>query len=130
MTLELFALCDRAIEENTFLHITAITDRAYASKVPLLVKKMCIVWRMRFSTAECGEHRAIISVIDADGKPVGGFEEIKQDLIIRNEAVFRAWNGILNATDVSFPKFGEYSFQLLLDGEEKASIPLFVLAEE
>ena len=126
MTLELFALCDSAREEDGFLHITAITDRAFASRMPLLIEKMCIAWRIRFSTAEIGEYHVTVAIIGEDGKKVGGFE-IEEELRISNEAVFRAWNGLLNASDVVLPKFGEYSIRLSLDGEAIGSLPLFVL---
>jgi hypothetical protein len=118
MDVEAFLLCDAATEQRGKLNVLG----AFA-----------VAARIRFSKVEQGEHAVRISVIDEDGKEVVPKLDGKVSVRVgsasptsREEANSAVINLILNFQRLKLPEYGEYRVDLAVDGEQKASLPLFV----
>jgi hypothetical protein len=82
--------------------------------------------RIRFSKVEQGEHAVRICVIDQDGKEVVPKLDGKVSVRLAQDAGSMAVNLVLNFQRLKLLDYGEYSIDLLIDGEQKASLPFFV----
>jgi hypothetical protein len=133
MDVEAFLLCDAATEQQGKLNVLGAFDSIFAKKVPTVHPACAIAARLRFSKVEQGEHAVKISVIDEDGKEVVPKLEGKVSVRVGpaspaggDEANSAVINLILNFQRLKLPEYGEYRVDLAVDGEQKASLPLFV----
>ncbi len=121
MQIEVFCLCDAATDHFGKLNILGAFDTIGVHKVPTTHYKCAIVLRIRFMAAEIGRHRVVVNFIDADGKHVVP----PADGSLNVEAAGSA-NLILNIQGLPIEKFGECSIDLIIDGENCASVPLLI----
>jgi hypothetical protein len=101
-------------------------DTVFAKKIPTVHPACAVAARLRFSRIEQGEHSVRISVIDQDGCEVVPKLDGKVSVRVGEEAGSAAVNLILNFQRLKLPEYGEYRVDLAVDGEQKASLPLFV----
>lgn len=126
MDVEAFLLCDAATEQRGKLNVLGAFDTVFSREIPVVHPACAVAARVRFSKIEQGEHSVRIGVIDQDGKEVVPKLEGKVSVRVGDEAGSAAINLILNFQRIKLPDYGEYRIDLIVDGEQKASLPLFV----
>jgi hypothetical protein len=102
-------------------------DTIWTSNVPVSHLRLSFVMRLLFMPAEVGRrHRVEINLMDEDGKgiaKVGGELEIGQ-----NPNLCKGWRQgfltALNFPNLKFEKFGDYSFEIVVNNTSLKSTPL------
>ncbi len=126
MNVEIFALCDAANDSHGKLNLLGAFDSVWAKTVPAMHPACSVAVRLRFGQFETGEHRVAIHFIDEDGQmsmnPVDGAIQVNP----RTEDTSAVANIVLNLQGLKLDHYGEYSVNLLIDGDEAATLPLFV----
>ncbi len=111
------------------LNILGAFDRIYGAKFPLRWPRMVLVTRFEASAAEFGSEKSLeIVTMDADGKRLGkasGKMKIGEGRTGRQIKI----NHVL-PMGMTFPAPGEYSIEILVNGEPKATVPLEVVLRE
>ena len=111
------------------LNVLGAFDRIYGSKFPLTWPRMVLVTRFVASAAEYGQEKSLeIVTLDADGKRLGGATgkmRVPEGQAGRQLKI----NHVLPMT-VTFPGPGQYSIEVLVNGEPKAAVPLEVVQRE
>ena len=126
MQIEIFALCDAATADFGKLSMLGAFDTIWIIKTPAVHPQCTIALRARFEKIERGEHKVAVHFVDIDGKNV---IPPAQGAIIINfpeEQSSGSANLILNIQGLKLERLGEYSIDLAIDGQQKASLPLFV----
>jgi hypothetical protein len=82
--------------------------------------------RVRFERIERGEHKVTVQFADADGKNVIPPAQGTITIDFPEEQSSSSANLILNIQGLRLDRLGEYSIDLAIDGQQKASLPLFV----
>ena len=123
-------LADAAnISREGKLNILGAFDRIYGTKFPLHWPRMVLVTRFEASAAEFGSEKSLeIITMDADGKKLGkasGKMKIGEGRTGRQIKI----NHVL-PMGMTFPAPGEYSIEILVNGESKATVPLEVVQRE
>ena len=126
MRIEVFALCDAATGDLGKLSMLGAFDTIWASKVPAVHPQCTIALRIRFERIERGEHKVLVHFVNSDGKNVIPSAEGTIKINFADEQTSGAANLILNIQGLKLDRFGEYSIDLAIDGQQKASLPLFV----
>lgn len=126
MQIEIFSLCDAATADFGKLSILGAFDAIGAVKTPTVHPQCAIALRVRFSRIEKGEHKVAVSFIDIDGKNVIPPAQGVITMNFSEEQGSGSANLILNIQGLKLEKFGEYSIDLAIDGQQKASLPFFV----
>jgi len=104
-------------------------DTIWAKKFPAVHPKISFVMRMIFEPAELDrKHNLEILLMDEDGKNIakaGGPLEIK-----KSEKTYKGWPhpflAVMNFINLSFPKTGDYSFNIVCNNNAIKSVPLRV----
>src|SRR3970040_612940 len=111
------------------LNVLGAFDRIYGAKFPLTWPRMVLVTRFIASAAEFGAEKSLeIVTLDADGKRLGGATgkmRVPQGQSGRALKI----NHVL-PMGMTFPAPGEYSIEILVNGEPKATVPLEVVQRE
>jgi len=111
------------------LNILGAFDRIYGAKFPLRWPRMVLVTRFEASAAEFGSEKSLeIITMDADGKQLGkasGKMKIGEGRTGRQIKI----NHVL-PMGMTFPAPGEYSIEVLVNGESKVTVPLEVVQRE
>ena len=111
------------------LNILGAFDRIYGAKFPLTWPRMVLVTRFVASPAEYGSEKSLeIVTLDADGKQLGKATG-KMKLPTREGGRELKINHVLPMT-MTFPAPGQYSIEVLVNGEPKAAVPLEVVQRE
>lgn len=126
MRIEIFALCDAATSDAGKLNMLGAFDTIWATKTPVIHPQCTIALKIRFERIERGEHKVTVHFADADGKNVilPALDPIKVNF--PEEQSSGPANLILNIQRLKLERFGEYSIDLAIDEQHKASLPLFV----
>ena len=127
MKVELFVLCDAATDYQGKLNILGTFDSIWSRQVPAVHPLCAVALRLRFEKKEEGEHKVRISIVDQDGvevvKPVDATVNVRfRDVPLQSLAT----NIILNLQVLTFPRYGAYSINLVVDGREGGSLPLVI----
>lgn len=126
MRIEIFALCDAATGDFGKLGMLGAFDTIWTPKIPVVHPQCAIALRARFERIERGEHKVAVHFVDSDGKSVIPAAQGAITINFDDEQSSGAANLILNIQGLKLEKFGEYSIDLAIDGQQKASVPLFV----
>jgi hypothetical protein len=111
------------------LNVLGAFDRIHGGSFPLTWPRMVLVTRFLASPAEFGTEKSIeIVTLDADGKRLGGASG-KMKVPNRPSGRQLKINHVLPMS-MTFPAPGEYSVEILVNGEPKATVPLEVLQRE
>lgn len=130
MQIEVFSLCDAAtVDGSGKLNILGAFDTIWVREIPTVYPQFAIVTRIRFDSSERGEHKVSVNLVDADGHHIvpsaNGVIKIEFPTTQRSGSA----NSILNIQMLKFEKPGEYSIDLLIDGQIAGSLPLFVMEQ-
>jgi hypothetical protein len=125
--IEVFSLCDAAVDYGGKLSLLGAFDGIFAREAPVVHPQCAIALRVRVFRPEDGRHEIVINFIDADGHPVmppvqGGFE-VRMPPNRDSLAV----NLVLNIHQLRFERFDEYAVDLAIDGRQEARLPLVVV---
>jgi hypothetical protein len=126
MKIEMFVLCDAATEYAGKLNILGTFDSIHARQVPAVHPQCAVAIRLRFDWTERGEHKIRVNMIDADGRQIIPSLDAGLHVRLPDRVSSCAINLVLNLHSLKFERFGEYSVDLLVDGEEAASLPLLI----
>jgi hypothetical protein len=126
MDVEAFLLCDAATDQQGKLNVLGAFDTVFAKEVPVVHPACAVAARIRFSKVEQGEHTVRICVIDQDGKEVVPKLDGKISVRVAQDVGSAVVNLVLNFQRLKLPAYGEYSIDLAIDGQQKASLPFFV----
>lgn len=126
MQIEAFSLCDAATADNGKLNILGTFDSIWLTKIPFIIPQCAIALRVRFQRIERGEHQVTVNFVDADGKNIIPPAQGSINVNFSEEQDSGAANLILNIQGLKIDKFGEYSIDLAIHGEQKMSLPLFI----
>ena len=111
------------------LNVLGAFDRIYGSKFPMTWSRATLVTRFVASAAEYGTEKNIeIITLDADGKRLGGATGKMQ--VPANKSGRQLKINHLLPLSITFPGPGEYSIEILVNGEPKASVALEVVQRE
>ncbi len=111
------------------LNILGSFDRIYGSKFPLTWPRMVLVTRFVVSASEYGSEKSLeIVTLDADGKRLGAATG-KMTVPAGQSGRQLKVNHILPMA-MTFPAPGQYSIEILINGEPKATVPLEVVQHE
>jgi len=126
MQIEIFALCDAAIADMGKLSMLGVFDTIWVIKTPALHPQCTIALRARFERSERLEHKVAVHFVDVDGKNVIPPAQGAITINFPDEQGSSSTNLILNIQGLKLERIGEYSIDLVIDGQQKASLPLFV----
>jgi len=126
MRIEIFALSDAATADVGKLNMLGAFDTIWVAKTPAIYPQCTIVLRVRFERIERGEHKVTVQFADADGKNVIPPAQGTITIDFPEEQSSSSANLILNIQGLRLDRLGEYSIDLAIDGQQKASLPLFV----
>lgn len=111
------------------LNILGAFDRIHGGKFPLTWPRMALVTRFVASAAEYGTEKSLeIITLDADGKRLAAATGKMRVPSGKSGRQLRI-NHVLPMT-LTFPGPGEYSIEILVNGEPKATVPIEVLQRE
>jgi hypothetical protein len=127
MQLEACLVCDSASDYNGMLCLLGARDTLLAPKAPCVHPHCAIVVRLRFERAEEGNHRIKLVLIDEDGRPVGPHVDNEHFIRVPEERGNTVANLILGMNNLILPRFGVYHFDLLVDGELKCRVPIYLV---
>lgn len=128
MDIEAFLLCDAATDQGGKLNVLGAFDAIFARQIPATHPACAVALRIRFSRIEEGQHPFRICVIDEDGAEVIPKLEGAISVRVPPKADSTVVNLVANLQRLKLPKYGKYSIDLAIDGEQKGSLP-FILAE-
>jgi len=127
MRVDIFTLCDAAtIDAARKLNILGSFDRLSAHQTPVVHPQCALAVKLRFDRVEEGQKRIRISFIDADGVAVMPPLEAVAEVLFQAQEPNVTVPLALTIQQLRLPRFGEYSIDLIVDGRQEASIPLFV----
>jgi hypothetical protein len=108
------------------LNILGIFDTIHARSFPVTHAEMKLVLRVMAAPGEAGiEHAIEIKLMDDEGGAVLG---MKANVIPRSvpEGKPLRLDQVVSMHNVTFKKPGKYHFSIVVDGEQKATLPLTV----
>ncbi|MFA6357286.1 MAG: hypothetical protein WCY09_01260 [Candidatus Omnitrophota bacterium] len=126
MQIEIFSLCDAATADFGKLSMLGAFDTLWVSKMPAVHPQCTIALRIGFKRIEKGEHKILVHFVDADGKNIISPAQGGIAINFPEDQSSCSANLIFNIQSLKLEKLGEYSIDLAIDGQQKASLPLFV----
>ncbi len=129
MEVKLAVLADAAnVSQEGKLNILGGFSVLWAPRFPTRHPKMTLVLKLEGTAGENPGHKLGIRVVDADGQmvapPVDGAFEMQRPFMRGDPTHAQI---IIEIVDAVFPRGGTYSFEILIDGHHKESLPLHVL---
>ena len=113
------------VDQSGKLSVLGIFQHIWVQQFPAMHPRLHLVLRLKGKRTEVGEHAVQIRLLDEQGsetlggsgnvtfaEPPAGITEIEAGAIL----VF----------DVPFPHAGVYHFEITIDGEQKAAVPVTV----
>jgi len=113
------------VDQSGKLSVLGIFQHIWVQQFPAMHPRLHLVLRLKGKRTEVGEHAVQIRLVDEQGneslggsgnvtfaEPAAGVTEIEAGAIL----VF----------DVPFPHAGVYQFEITIDGEQKAAVPVTV----
>jgi hypothetical protein len=128
MDIEAFLLCDAATDYGGKLNVLGAFDAIWAGQLPAMHPACAVALRIRFSRIEEGQHQFKIYIIDEDGNQVIPKLEGVISVKVPPASDSAVVNLVANLQRLKLPKYGRYTIDLAIDGQQKGSLP-FVLAQ-
>jgi hypothetical protein len=128
MEIEIAVLADAAnVSQEGKLNILGVFERIGAHQTPVSHSQLSMVVYARANPSERGQrHTLDINLIDEDGAIVNAFPTLPITVPANVSGSSIPMPLIINFPGQVFPKFGEYRYDLLVDGKHQADIPLIV----
>jgi hypothetical protein len=126
MQVSLAVIADYANVSTTGkLNIMGIFDRIVAASVPVQHPSMQLVIALESDPTERGTTKNVeIRLIDADGAElvhIGGPLPVPA-----NADLVQRFNQVIQLAGLIFPRYGDYSFRISVNGEQKAAVSFTV----
>jgi hypothetical protein len=123
--LEIFTLCDSAVDYSGKLCILGAFDHVRVKEAPHVLPLCSVVARMRFHRIEEGNHLLRVTLADEDGKTIVPNVEAQVGVRFGNKSQSATFNLIMQINGLKLDTFGEYTVDLAVDGVHQGSIPLY-----
>ncbi len=127
MEVEIFTLCEFAnTYEGNKLTIVGTFDGISAQQFPVQHPTCSLAVKLRFAESEAGQHTMLLKMVNDKGVAV--FPELQGNIEVgrppagQHAAVAMA----IHLNQLPFERAGRYSFELHIDGEWRAGLPLLV----
>jgi hypothetical protein len=131
MQVEWAALADyAAVDAAGKLTVVGVFEEIYSPHEPIIWPAMMLLLRFKIKRPEIGlKQKVVVRLSNEDGAMIFQLEgDVTPNLIpgakARSEATI---NQILRINGLQFPKFGSYTFDILLNNNAVAAVPLFVI---
>jgi hypothetical protein len=124
---DLAVVADAAnVSQEGKLNILGVFDTIWARDLPFRHAAMVFVLRVRADFTDQGSHDLEVRLIDADG---GQLFKAEGPLQVPGGVPGRPIKPhvIMGLAGVTFQKPGDYSFEIMLDGQHLKSVPLYVM---
>jgi hypothetical protein len=123
---EFALLADYAnVTEEGKLNLMGVFNSVRAVSVPATVPQMLLVIRFQTDPPDRGQTKNIdVTLLDADGVELMRLSNTVQ--IDPSAPLVANVNQFLRFTPLRLPRFGDYSFYITVNGEQKASAPFSV----
>ena len=131
MNIEIAAICDAATanEVGGRLNILGAFDRIFA-KFPLVIPQCSAAFRLRYQRSEAGTHQLSLSIEDVVGHPIVPPMQSEIELLpVVQGFDTAAVNMVLNMQRLQFKRPDKYIVRLVVDNEELATLPLYILED-
>ena len=126
MHVGLAVVCDHAlIDQSGKLSVIGIFERIWVERFPAVHPRLHLVLRLKGRRTEIGEHPVVIVLKDPEGNQVlrgDGSVQIGEP----PAGVTEVEAGAVLAFDVPLERAGTYTFDIAVDGEAQASLPISV----
>jgi len=123
-------LCDSAADYNGKLCILGAFDTIQARQLPAVHPFCAVALRILLKDGDTGAHKIQLGLIDADGKDLLPAGKVNIDFTVPampEQSFFVSSNCILNLQGLVLPAAAQYSFDVQVDGNILARIPLQVI---
>ena len=109
------------------LNIFGTFDKIYAQSMPAQHPHMVLVWIFEADRAEANrEHKLTIELIDEDGEKIFSVEG-NMGFGSPPEGEYKVkGNQIFELNNLTFKKYGQHEFKILINGEVRKSIPIHI----
>ena len=126
MDVTLAALADSAnISQEGKLNILGEFNQIFASSLPVQHSAMSLVLRLEAGPVEYGQEKRIeIRLVDADGSSVLDVGTAKVSVPNAGPGKRARLVTVLNIQNTILESYGDYAFVVLVNGDEKATVPL------
>jgi hypothetical protein len=127
MEVDLAVIADAAnVSQEGKLNILGIFDTIWAREFPFRHAAMVFVLRVKADFTEEGTHQLEVRLVDADGEQLFKAEGPIQ---VPSGAPGRPVKPhvIMGLSGASFNRAGDYSFELVIDGQHLKSVPLYIM---
>jgi len=128
MEVDIAVIADGAnVSQEGKLNILGVFDTIWTPEFPFRHSTMVFVVRMKADFTEQGPHRMDVRLMDADG---GQLFRAEGPMQVPGSAPGRPLKPhvIMALNGVSFAKAGDYSFEVIVDGQHMKSVPLYVMS--
>src|SRR5213593_3423929 len=116
-----YALVDQAGK----LSVLGIFQHIWVQQFPAMHPRLHLVLRLKGKRTEIGEHQVVIRLLDEQNTQIlGGNGSV--NFAEPPAGVTEIEAGAILVFDVPFPHAGAYRFQITVDGEMKAAVPVTV----
>lgn len=127
MNVDVFTLCDFATAESgDRMTIVGTFNSIRAREAPVVHPFCALAVIMRFQKIEEGTKKIRVSLIDLDGRPIIPTLDAQLNVRVNPDDSDTSLPLVLVIQQISLPRFGEYWFDLAVDGRREATIPLYV----
>ena len=131
MNIEIAAICDAATANDVGgrLNILGAFDRIFA-KFPLVIPQCSAAFRLRYQRSEAGTHQLSLSIEDVVGHAIVPPMQSEIELMpVVQGFDTAAVNMVLNMQRLQFKRPDKYIVRLVVDNEELAALPLYILED-
>ena len=131
MNIEIASICDAATANGVGgrLNILGAFDRIFA-KFPLVIPQCSAAFRLRYQRSEAGTHQLSLSIEDVVGHAIVPPMQSEIDLMpVVQGFDTAAVNMVLNMQRLQFKRPDKYIVRLVVDNEELAALPLYILED-
>lgn len=127
MKTSLAFLCDAAnVTGENKLNVLGVFSTIASKRFPVTFPSLSLVLRLESDLEEAGDHSIAVRLIDSDGQDVLA----RMDVPVRLEKAGEDLMSITTMAMVTFPRAGDYSFEVSTAERRLASVPLKVVADK
>lgn len=126
MHLDFAVVADYAlVDQSGKLSVLGIFQHIWVQQFPAMHPRLHLVLRLKGKRTEVGEHAVQIRLLDEEGsESLGGSGNVT--FAEPPAGVTEIEAGAILVFDVPFPHAGVYRFEITIDGEQKAAVPVTV----